>query len=168
MRLLTALGLTVALLAGCSEPVASTAPIGVPLTPLPSTPLPLYEKPSEVAPATCEKLEAAFAEVFGAELEWRQKRLSNKKFEEVLRVINEELSLALFGKDANGFQRVPMMPEGADMDFAYATLPLRDAYWLLFAVITPGVVNYPLIKESLRDARYWSNEWMYDHCDSAD
>ena len=164
MKLLTALGLTAAVvIAGCAEPVASI----IPVTPSPSNPIPNYEKPSEVMPATCEKLKAVFAEAFGAELEWRQKRLGNKKFEKVLRVINEELSWAGYEKDTNGFY-YPTMPLDADLLYGPAIRPLRMAHLSLSAVTSVGVSDYRFVKENLKEAKEESTDWMDLYCDDAD
>ena len=164
MKILTALGLTAALvIAGCAEPVASI----VPMTPSPSNPIPNYEKPSEVMPATCEKLEATFAKAFGAALEWRKKRLSNEEFEEVLSVINNELSWAGFEKDTNGFY-FPTMPLGAEIDYSPAIRPLSMAHLSLSAVISVGVSDYRFVKENLKEAKEKSTRWMDFYCDDAD
>jgi hypothetical protein len=169
MKLLTALGLTAALLAGCSEPVASTAPIGVPLTPLPSQSFTVlsFATPNEVIPETCARIDAHLSEAFAAEVDWREKRLNDEEFEAVLRVINDELAWAGYPKDSNGFRYSTMAPV-AKTFYGLAIRPLADAHLSLAAVISVGVSDYRFVKAHLKEAKKLSREWMDFYCDDSD
>jgi len=169
MKLLTALGLSAALLAGCSEPVASTAPTYVPLTPLPSPSFTVltFATPNEVMPETCEKIGAALSAVFRVAVDWREKRLSDEEFEEVLRILLDELAQAGSPKDANGFFYATMAPV-AEAFYAPAIRPLRDAHLSLSAVVSLGRSDYRFVKAHLKEAKKTSREWMDFFCDDSD
>jgi hypothetical protein len=168
MRLLTALGLTAAVvIAGCAEPVASTMPITPLLTPVPSVSVPSFETPAEVMTATCQKIIAGVSQAFGAEIEWRQNRLSDEKFRQVLTDVNQQLRWAASEKDSSGFY-FPTMPKDAQAIFGLFNNNLLEAELSLSAVVSAGVSDYRFVKRHLKEAKKDLSDWLNFYCESSD
>ena len=135
--------------------------------PSPSFTVLSFATPNEVIPETCARIDAHLSEAFAAEVDWREKRLNDEEFAEVLRVINDELAQAGYPKDPNGF-RYATMASAARAFYGPAIRDLWDAHLSLRAVISVGVSDYRFVNAHLKEAKKLSREWMDFYCDDSD